>query len=150
MNNMNAELLNIFFQRELERLKEEVSLFSVEEDMWKVRSGISNSAGNLALHLIGNLNHFIGATLGNTGYVRERDLEFSKKNVPAQIIIEDIEKTMERIKGVLSNLSDEDLEKDYPLEKSFGKVSTAYLFIHLITHLNYHIGQINYYRRLEI
>lgn len=150
MNNMNAELLNIFFQRELERLKVEVTLFSNEEDLWKIRDGISNTAGNLALHLVGNLNHFIGATLGNTGYVRERDLEFSKKNLPAQIIIEDIEKTMEMVNEVLSNLSDEDLEKDYPLEKSFGKVSTAYLLIHLITHLNYHLGQINYYRRLEV
>jgi uncharacterized damage-inducible protein DinB len=148
MNNMNAELLNTFFQRELERLKVEIALFSNEEDLWKIRDGISNTAGNLALHLVGNLNHFIGATLGDTGYVRERELEFSNKNVPAPVIIDDIDKTMGMVKNVLSNLSDEDLEKDYPLEKSFGKVSTAYLLIHLITHLNYHLGQINYYRRL--
>ena len=150
MNVMNAELLNTFFQRELERLKVEIALFSNEEDLWKIRDGISNTAGNLALHLVGNLNHFIGATLGDTGYVRERELEFSNKNVPASVIIDDIDRTMGMVKNVLSNLSEEDLKKDYPLEKSFGKVSTAYLLIHLITHLNYHLGQINYYRRLEV
>ena len=148
MNNMNAELLNTFFQRELERLKVEIALFSNEEDLWKIRDGISNTAGNLALHLVGNLNHFIGATLGDTGYVRERELEFSNKNVPAPVIIDDIDKTMGMVKNVLSNLSDVEREKDYPLEQSFGKVSTAYLLIHLITHLNNHLGQINYYRRL--
>lgn len=145
---MNADLLSTFFQRELERLKDEIKLFPNEESLWIVRDGISNPAGNLALHLIGNLNHFIGATLGDTGYIRERDLEFNKKNVPSSEIIADIDRTKETISEVLSNITDEDLKKDYPIEKTFGKVSTAYLLVHLITHLNYHLGQINYYRRL--
>jgi uncharacterized damage-inducible protein DinB len=146
---MNAEILNTFFQRELERLKDEIKLFPNEESLWIVRDGISNPAGNLALHLIGNLNHFIGATLGDTGYIRERDLEFSMKNIPLNEIITDIDKTKEIVSEVLSDLTDEDLKKDYPIEKTFGKVSTAYLLVHLITHLNYHLGQINYYRRLN-
>ncbi len=146
---MNSETLKSFFLRELDRLKEEITLFESEESLWRIREGISNSAGNLALHLTGNLNHFIGATLGNSGYIRERDLEFTKKNVPAKEIIADIETTKKMVSSVLSELTQEDLEKDYPLEKSFGKVSTGYLLIHLITHLNYHLGQINYYRRIS-
>lgn len=146
---MNAELLSTFFRRELDRLKDEINLFQNEEELWIVKDGISNPAGNLALHLIGNLNHFIGATLGDTGYVRDRDLEFSRKCVPSSEIIADIDRTKETISEVLSNITDEDLKKDYPIEKTFGKVSTAYLLIHLITHLNYHLGQINYYRRLN-
>ncbi len=146
---MNSETLKSFFLRELDRLKEEITLFESEESLWRIREGISNSAGNLALHLTGNLNHFIGATLGNSGYIRERDLEFTKKNVPAKEIIGDIENTKKMVSSVFSELTQEDLEKDYPLEKSFGKVSTGYLLIHLITHLNYHLGQINYYRRIS-
>ncbi len=146
---MKSEILTSFFLRELDRLKEEISLFGSGDNLWKERKGISNSAGNLALHLIGNLNHFIGATLGNTGYIRERELEFTNKNVPEKQIISEIETTKKMIEDILSQLTPEDLDKDYPIEKSFGKVSTRFLLIHLITHLNYHLGQINYYRRIE-
>ena len=146
---MNSETLTGFFLRELDRLKEEIIQFENEDILWITRKEISNSAGNLALHLIGNLNHFIGATLGNTGYVRERDLEFTKKNVSAEQIVSDIDSAKQMIKHVLSQMTSEDLEKDYPIEKSFGKVSTGYLLIHLITHLNYHLGQINYFRRIK-
>ena len=68
-------------------------LYKNEEDVWKIKEGISNSAGNLTLHLLGNLNHFIGATLGNTGYVRERDKEFSLKNIPRIQLVEDLKKS---------------------------------------------------------
>ncbi|HEY5407636.1 MAG TPA: hypothetical protein VIJ92_11120 [Ginsengibacter sp.] len=70
------------FERDINKLIEEINLYKNEEDIWKIKEGISNSSGNLTLHLLGNLNHFIGATLGNTGYVRERDKEFSLKNIP--------------------------------------------------------------------
>ncbi len=71
---MLNELLSEFFERDIIKLKEEIVLYKDETNLWKVENKISNSAGNLCLHLIGNLNHFIGATVGNTGYVRQREL----------------------------------------------------------------------------
>ena len=70
------QTLSSFFRKDLSKLIGEIDLYKNETDLWKIKDGISNSGGNLTLHLIGNLNHFIGATLGNTGYVRERDKEF--------------------------------------------------------------------------
>jgi hypothetical protein len=140
-------LLEIF-ERDLGKLKEEISLYTNENNLWKTEKQISNSAGNLALHLIGNLNHFIGATLGNTGYVRERDKEFSDKNIPVQNILDSIDATIVVVKNTLNHLSIEDFEKVFPLEKHGQIVKTDFMLLHLLAHLEYHLGQINYHRRL--
>lgn len=145
---MIKEALLEIFERDLLKLKEEISLYTDESNLWKVEKQISNSAGNLALHLIGNLNHFIGATLGNTGYVRERDKEFSDKNIPVQKILEDIDATIAVVNSTLNNLSAEDFEKIFPLEKHGQIVKTDFMLLHLLAHLEYHLGQINYHRRL--
>ncbi len=79
---MIKDALIEIFERDLLKLKEEISLYKDENNLWVTEKQISNAAGNLTLHLIGNLNHFIGATLGHTGYVREREKEFSTKNIP--------------------------------------------------------------------
>ncbi len=76
-----------FFLRDLNKLKEEISLYKNENDLWAVKGDVKNSGGTLALHLIGNLKHFIGAQLGNTGYIRNRDKEFSDKNIPKEKIL---------------------------------------------------------------
>lgn len=136
------------FERDLNKLIEEINLYKNENDLWKIKEGISNSTGNLALHLIGNLNHFIGATLGNTGYVRNRDKEFSDKNIPRKKLIEDINETIAVIKSSLKKLSMDDLEKDFPLAINNTIFSTQFILMHLFGHLNYHLGQINYHRRL--
>ena len=140
--------LQSIFDRDLEKLKKEISSYSREENIWKTNKNIKNSAGNLSLHLIGNLNHFIGATLGNTGYIRKRDAEFTDKNVPLhdlQIMIDEV-KTM--IHNTFATLSFEDLEKKYPINVFGYEMNTIYFLMHLIAHLNYHLGQINYHRRL--
>lgn len=138
------------FERDLERLKDEAGLYSDESKLWLTDKEIKNSAGNLVLHLLGNLNHFIGATLGNTGYVRHRDEEFSTKNVPARQMMEEIDKTAIMIKTTLEKMGDEDFQKDYPLKvfRGKGKMKTGFFLVHLTGHLNYHLGQINYHRRL--
>jgi uncharacterized damage-inducible protein DinB len=145
---MTTETLKEIYQRDLQKLKEEISLYTNENDLWAIKPGISNSAGNLALHLIGNLKHFIGATLGNSGFIRERDKEFSLKNVPANEIITEIENTSKIIGLTLETLPAEDLEKNFPLELFGKQVRTDWMLTHLLTHLNYHLGQINYHRRL--
>lgn len=138
------------FERDLAGLKDEINMYENEDSLWVVEKNIKNSAGNLVLHLLGNLNHFIGATLGETGYVRHRDEEFTQRNIPRSQMKEDIDKTATMIKKVLESLSVEDLEKDYPLEvfKNKGRMKTEFFLVHLIGHLNYHLGQINYHRRL--
>ena len=145
---MLKETLIEIFERDLQKLITELNLYKAEEDMWLVKDGISNSAGNLSLHLMGNLNHFIGATLGNTGYVRNREKEFSDKNISRKKLIEDINETIHVIKTTLKNFSKNDLEKDFPLAINNTISSTQFILMHLSGHLNYHLGQINYHRRL--
>lgn len=145
---MLTETLIRFFDRDLQKLATEIGLYKDEDRIWLVKPGISNSAGNLCLHLVGNLNHFIGATLGHTGYVRHRDDEFSLKNIPRQDLLINIENTRLIVKEVLSNLPETDLQKDFPLEIFGKKDSTEFIVIHLATHLAYHLGQVNYHRRL--
>lgn len=145
---MFTESLNQLFERDLNLLAREISSFHNEEHLWKVRDGISNSAGNLTLHLCGNLKHFIGAILGNTGYVRQREAEFSSKNIPVEELIRNVEGTRDVVLSVLRTLQPADLEKTYPVSLWDKTFSTAYFLIHLHSHLNYHLGQINYLRRL--
>jgi uncharacterized damage-inducible protein DinB len=145
---MIAESLKSLFTRDLNKLKTEIESYQNEETIWKTDKNILNSAGNLCLHLVGNLNHFIGAQLGNSGYIRNRDLEFSLKDIPRAELIQQIESTIEVINSSLGNLSAEDMEKEYPLEALGYKMTTEYFLIHLLGHLEYHLGQINYHRRL--
>ncbi len=144
LSNVMAEL----FARDLDRVKQEISLYSDEALLWSVRGAVSNSPGNLCLHIIGNLNHFVGAVLGGSDYIRQRDREFNDKNVPRFEMLTALDATKLTLDNVLSGLSAEQLEQDYPIEL-FGKpMTTSWFLVHLHSHLNYHLGQINYHRRL--
>ncbi len=145
---MITEDLNALFIRDLTKLKTEIEEYQNEEMIWKTDKNISNSAGNLALHLVGNLSYFVGAILGNSGYVRNRELEFSLKDVPRAELIQQIEKATETVTLTLQNLSSEDLGKEFPGEPLGYKMTTGYFLIHLFGHLSYHLGQINYHRRM--
>lgn len=140
--------LTEMFERDLLKVISELNAYQNEADMWIVRNEISNSAGNLCLHLIGNLNHFMGATLGKSGYIRTREVEFSAKNVPRKEMIDSLYETISMVTSTLSKLSEADFEAEFPLDKHGRRVSTAYMVLHLLTHLDYHLGQINYHRRL--
>lgn len=143
-----SESLLSLFTRDLNKLKQELNAYSNEANIWKVEPGIANSAGNLTLHLIGNLNHFVGSIIGKTGYVRYRDLEFSKKDIARSILIEDLDKTIAMLTTVLTPLSNEDLDKEYAFMKPEQIDSAGQFLIHLFGHLAYHLGQVNYHRRL--
>ena len=144
---LKKALLEIF-ERDLNKLKEEINLYPSDEKLWTSGNEISNSAGNLCLHILGNLNHFIGAILGKSGYVRDRDSEFSSKDISRQSLIYDIENTIEVLKDILNRLPDEILDENFPVEKHGTTVKTDFMLLHLLTHFNYHLGQINYHRRL--
>jgi hypothetical protein len=145
---MIVNSIKSIFIRDLSKLKGEIESYPNENSIWEIRSDINNSAGNLTLHLIGNLNTYIGAELNKTGYIRNRELEFTLKNIPRVQLIQSIEDTISVIENVLDQLSVKDLKKEYPTLIWEKKTSTEYVLIHLTTHLAYHLGQINYHRRL--
>jgi uncharacterized damage-inducible protein DinB len=142
------DILTKLFLRELEKLKVEITSFKNEKKIWEISGEISNSAGNLCLHLCGNLQHFLGAVLGNTGYVRNRDAEFSRKNVPIRELVAEIELTMKVVQKALAEVKVDDLQKIYPINVFGYEMTTEYLLTHMATHFTYHLGQINYHRRL--
>lgn len=147
---MQIETLQQIYARELSRLKDEVSLYPDEASLWKTGGEITNSGGNLALHLAGNLRHFFGAVLGGTGYVRKRDNEFSDKGISRADLLAEIDRTAADVQATLAKLTEEDLAKAYPIEVPGHppSMTTAYFLVHLATHFSYHLGQINYHRRL--
>lgn len=145
---MLIENLQKLFARDLEKLKNELTLYSDEANLWRTDKHISNSAGNLCLHLIGNLNTYIGKELGNTGYVRNRPEEFSLKNIPRVVLLRQVSETAVMVHQTLGSISDEALEEEYPALVFDHPTTTGFLLVHLATHLAYHLGQVNYHRRL--
>ncbi|MBC8753708.1 DUF1572 family protein [Kordia sp. YSTF-M3] len=144
---MKTSITKLFI-REIDRLTSEIEQYKDETSLWKVTDTISNCAGNLSLHLIGNLNHFIGKHIGNTDYVRQRDLEFSTKNVPKATLLAEIANVKEIVITALMNFPEEKLQEKYPIEKNGEIPSYELMLLHLLWHLSYHTGQINYHRRL--
>lgn len=145
---MLTDILKVLFNNHFNKLKIEIELYKNESTIWKTQKGIANSGGNLCLHLIGNLNTYIAAALGKTNYSRNRALEFSLKDIPRSILLTKIEETRVAIENTLDSLSQQDLKMEFPLLVFEEKTTTEYMLIHLTTHLAYHLGQINYHRRL--
>ncbi|WP_264529356.1 DinB family protein [Flavobacterium sp. N502540] len=145
---MLIDTLKILFNRDLNKLKVEIESYQNKALIWTIAPDISNSAGNLCLHLIGNINTYIGAELGKTDYVRDRPLEFSLKDIPRSELISKIERTILVVNNTLDSLTEADLELIYPQIVFEKEMTTGFFLVHLSTHLAYHLGQINYHRRL--
>lgn len=145
---MLTNILIELYKRDLNKLREEINLFSDEADLWKTAEGVTNSAGNLSQHLTGNLLHFFGAVLGESGYVRDRDAEFAAKGTTRADLLAQIDAAEESVIKTLAALTDEDMDKTYPIEVFGHPMTTGFFLTHLTTHFNYHLGQVNYYRRL--
>jgi uncharacterized damage-inducible protein DinB len=145
---MMLQDLTTILTRDLEKLYNEIDAFTAEANIWKTTGNITNSAGNLCLHLCGNLNTYIGATLGNSGYVRDRPAEFSGKDVSKAELLKQVELTRQMVEQTLQQLQSADLEKNFP-EQVLGKpMTTGFFLVHLTAHLSYHLGQVNYLRRV--
>ncbi len=144
---MLIETLKTIFNRDLQKLKNEIELYQHEDALWRVDEHIANSAGNLCLHLIGNLNAFIGVGLAGTSYIRKRDLEFSLKDIPKEELITKIDATIQVVENGLNNLTEEQVKINFPIVIWDKPTGMEYTLINLATHLNYHLGQINYHRR---
>lgn len=135
------------YVRDLSKLREEINLYENEDDLWLTEGEIKNSGGNLALHLTGNLQHFVGHILSGTNYVRQRDFEFNGR-VSKVELVEQVDTTIDVIKSFFDSASEESYTKDYPLEVFGHKMTCFYFLSHFLGHLNYHLGQVNYHRRI--
>lgn len=144
---MNPEFERAF-EKDLNALIQEINLCDEQTHLWTVLPGITNSIGNLAQHLIGNLNHFIGATLGNSGYVRNRSAEFEERYFTKEELIEQLGTTSTLVVQVIHSLTPEQLKAVYPYEPYGYPMSCEHMILKLSNHLGYHLGQINYLRRI--
>ena len=145
---MMKEILLEIFDRDINKLKNEIELYKNEHKLWIIEKDIKNSGGNLALHVVGNLKHFMGNILGGIKYNRDRDGEFSKKNIPAKELIKEIDETKDAVIKTIQSLDEKEYEKIYPLDVFNKKMTNIFFLTHLANHLNYHLGQINYHRRI--
>lgn len=134
--------------RDLDKLEREISSYPTTASLWKIEKQISNSAGTLCLHLCGNLQHFIGAILGQSGYVRDREKEFSLRDVSQKELVLQIIETKDAIRKAFEKLSESNLQEIYPVTVFDAPMTVHHFLVHLHGHLNYHLGQINYHRRL--
>jgi hypothetical protein len=156
---MNALLTELaaLFERDLNKVMDELRAYPDEASVWWLPEAtpdgkIKNSAGTLALHLVGNLRQFVGADLGGVAYLRDRAAEFGLRNVLRRELIAALEETARTVQTALTGLDPARLEQAFPrsLADFPPDMSTTFFLIHLHGHLNWHLGQINYHRRLRL
>ncbi len=143
-----AELIGGILLRDVACVRREIEAYHHDADVWRLEPAIPNSAGTLAIHLAGNLRYYVGAVLGNTGYVRDREAEFSERDLPRAEILKRLDATRDDLTKVMPGLSDAQLAATYPVPVAGKAVSTADMLLHLAVHLTYHLGQMDYHRRL--
>lgn len=138
------------FRKSLDKVKEELQAYSSEEALWIVTGGITNTAGNLAQHLVGNLKLFVGKTMGGIDYTRERDREFNERQFTREQLLDLLEETALTVSRSLEGQDAAWLEQPFPPEVVAIREGQTFGFMlgYLYGHLNYHLGQINYHRRL--
>jgi len=134
--------------RDLRALRREIEAYGDERDLWRVAPGISNCGGTLALHLAGNIQFFVGTVLGGTGYVRDRPNEFGRRDVPRTELLRELDAALAAVERGVARLPDTTLSQPYPQPPGGFAVTTGDFLLHLMTHLTYHVGQVDYHRRL--
>ncbi|HUQ20968.1 MAG TPA: DUF1572 family protein [Gemmatimonadaceae bacterium] len=146
--NMFRDSLRFVMLRDLRALDREIAAYADDASLWVTPLGISNSAGNLALHIAGNLRSFIGAALGNSGYVRDRDAEFSTRNISRAEVRAELAMAVNDLERAFNVMEPSQLSLPFPLRIRDKQVLTADFLTHLAVHLTYHLGQVDYHRRL--
>ena len=142
--------LAVLFRRDIAKFIQEIESFPDDESLWQVLPGVSNAAGNLALHLQGNLREYVGRQLGQLSYVRNRPLEFSARGLSKREVCAQLTELRDAIPTVIESLSEQQLEMEYPEVVLERATSTREFLIHLYGHLNWHLGQVNYLRRILV
>lgn len=139
--------IQVLINRELNSFKNEVGELPDDETLWLTVPGITNSVGNLVLHVCGNLKHFIGKNLGDTDYVRNREYELSCKSGSCTDLINELNETIEIVNQVLPSLTEEEVNSYYPVQVGGVELVTSRFLFHLSVHLGFHLGQAGYLRR---
>jgi len=134
-------------ERELIAFRREIELFPDDASLWRVAPGITNPAGTLALHVAGNLRHFIGAVLGGSRYVRDRDAEFGRRGLSRQEVTAELERAEDEIEPAILALTESILAAPYPVAVGGVTLPTGRFLIHLAVHTGFHLGQAGYLRR---
>jgi len=143
-----VSILQTQMVRELRSFIQEVEAFPDDATLWTTPAGVTNSAGNLGLHVCGNLQDFVGRVLGGTSYVRQRDQEFGRREGTRAGLVAELQTTIGVIETVLPTLTDEQLAADYPMAIGGKTLNTATFLVHLGAHLAFHLGQAGYLRRV--
>lgn len=145
---MITENLALLFERDIRKLQTEINAYANETALWQSLPGIANTGGNLCLHLLGNLQYYIGNVLGGSGYIRNRPAEFSSTGIPLSELNRLLAHTLQLVPQTIRSLPVAQWQANYP-EKVFDhEMTTEYFLMHLLAHLGYHLGQINYHRRI--
>lgn len=145
---MNLEILSALLARELRTLRREVEAYPDDQSLWTRSPGITNTGGALVHHVTGNLRHFIGALLGDTGYVRDRAGEFSRTDLGRSELMALVDATQAEVADTLAGLDPAKVESEYPVVVGGYLFGTGEFLMHLLSHLAYHLGQIDYHRRM--
>lgn len=145
---MQTADLKTIMARELRALARELQAYPDDASVWRTFPGIPNSAGTLVLHLAGNLRYYIGTKLGGGGYVRDRQAEFSRRDLPRRELLAEVERAIAAVEDTLPRVSDQMLAGDYPEPVGGKTVRTGEFLLHLATHLGWHLGQLDYHRRM--
>jgi hypothetical protein len=143
---LNATL-RMLLTRELRAVRRELEAYPDEATVWRAIPGLPNTGGTLALHVAGNIQHFFGAILGRDGYTRDRDAEFARRDVPRSELLAGIDAAIAAVERTLPRLDDRVLAAPYPEPIAKRTVSTTDFAVHLVSHLAYHLGQMDYHRR---
>ena len=146
MSDLSRDVARLL-EREIEGFKREIALFPDDDTVWTTVPGVTNSAGNLAVHIAGGLQYLIGSVLGHTGYVRDREAEFSRRSGTRSEVIAELDRAMGVVRGVLPQLSDEVLAGEYPEPVLGVRFRTRIFLVHLCAHAAFHLGQAGYVRR---
>ena len=145
---MLLDELRIILLRDIAGVTRELDLYPDEASIWKNVTGLPNSAGNLILHVTGNLQHFFGTALGHTTYVRNRDAEFTRRDIARSELNNELASSRHAVEAAFANLTEGGLEQPFPVRITDTEFSTRLAILQLITHLAYHLGQIDYHRRV--
>ena len=146
MTGLAADVL-VLLTRELDGFKRELGLFPDDDSLWRTVPGITNPAGNLALHVAGGLQYLVGAVLGHTGYVRDREAEFSRRSGARSEVIAELDRALAVVRDVLPYLSENTLAAEFPEPVLGVRFQTGRFLLHLCAHAAFHLGQAGYLRR---
>jgi hypothetical protein len=147
MNDLLKDMV-VLLLRELDAFQREIEMFPDDESVWRTVPGVRNSAGNLALHICGNLQHFVGAVLGGSSYVRDRELEFRRRSGTRSELVSALKAASNSVQEVLPRVSDAQLGSEFPDAPMGARINTRLFLMHLCTHAAFHLGQAGYVRRI--